>query len=178
MIFLKNDTLMIAGTLQFKVDKRNEFLKAIKDSNNLVTKVASVYTNTREDRHDLAQEITYQLWKSFSSFNQQSSVNTWMYRVAMNVAIHFLRKNKKRVQTTELKEDLLQLPGDAAYEEDKWKILKAHIDKLDMLDKGIVLLYLEDKTYDEIAEIIGISSTNVGTKLNRIKEKLRHQILK
>jgi len=161
------------------VDKKEQFIAAIKYNEGIIYKIAAVYTNTMQDRDDLVQEIIYQLWKSFDSFNQQSSLGTWMYRVAMNVAIYHLKTTKRKITTVPLDEQLLNLhDSDNSETEEKWQTFKQHIDKLNLLDKGIVILYLENKSYEEIGQIIGISTSNVGTKLMRIKEKLKQQILK
>jgi RNA polymerase sigma-70 factor (ECF subfamily) len=161
------------------VDKKTAFITAINENQGLIFKVASIYTNNTEDRNDLSQEIIYQLWKSFDTFMQKSSLCSWMYRVAMNVAINHLKISKKKVLTVPLNNQFLDFPEfDNNQIEERWPTLKQHIDRLDLLDKGIVILYLENKSHDEIAMIIGISKSNVGTKLSRIKEKLKRQILK
>ena len=161
------------------MDKKEQFIAAIKNNEGIIYKIAAVYTNTMQDRDDLVQEIIYQLWKSFDSFKQQSSLSTWMYRVAMNVAIYHLKTSKRKIATVPLNEQLLNLhDSDNSETEEKWQTFKQHIDKLNLLDKGIVILYLENKSYEEIGQIIGISTSNVGTKLMRIKEKLKQQILK
>ena len=97
----------------------------------------------------------------------------------MNVAIYHLKAAKRRIQTVSIDDQFLNFKDtDKNDEEDRWKLLKQYIDDLNLLEKGIVILYLEEKSYEEIAEIIGISASNVGTKLSRIKEKLKHQISK
>jgi len=102
-----------------------------------------------------------------------------MYRVAMNVAIYHLKAAKKRVPTVAIDDQLLSFKDTGKSEkEEQWKLLSQTINHLNLLEKGIVILYLEDKSYEEIGEIIGISASNVGTKLSRIKEKLRQQIFK
>ena len=161
------------------MDKKETFIAAIKENESLIFKIASIYTNSTDDKNDLIQEIIYQLWKSYDSFNQKSKLSTWMYRVALNVAIYQLKTSKRRVLTVSLQEQNLNYHEiDNEGIEEKWKILKQQIDKLNLLDKGIILLYLENKSYDEIAEIIGITTSNVRTKLSRIKEKLKNKILK
>jgi RNA polymerase sigma factor (sigma-70 family) len=161
------------------VDKKETFTQAIKNNEGPIFKVASVYTNSADDRNDLVQEIIYQLWKSFDSFNQKSALSTWMYRVAMNVAIYHLKAAKRKVLTVPLDEQITdQKETESREAEEKWEIFRQQINTLNLLDKGIVLLYLENKSYEEIAEITGISPSNVGTKLSRIKEKLKTQILK
>jgi RNA polymerase sigma factor (sigma-70 family) len=161
------------------VDNKEAFIGAIKANEGLIYKMASLYTDSTEDRRDLVQEIVYNLWKSFESFNQKSSLSTWMYRVAMNVAIYHLKKTKRKVLTVPLEghHHGFHEPESSDVEE-KLKKLRHHLNNLNLLDKGIVILYLENKSYDEIAEIVGISTSNVGTRLSRIKEKLKKQISK
>ncbi len=158
------------------MNKKETFLAAIKSNEGLLYKIASVYTNDVEDRNDLVQEIIYQLWKSFDTFSQKSALSTWIYRVAMNVAIYHLKSTKRRVQTVPIDDQLLNFQDKGkSIEEERWKLLKQYIEMLNLLEKGIVMLYLEDKSYEEIAEITGLSQSNVGTKLSRIKEKLRNK---
>jgi RNA polymerase sigma factor (sigma-70 family) len=161
------------------VDKKDIFISALKENEGFIYKIASVYTNNTEDRNDLVQEIIYQLWKSFDSFQQKSSLSTWIYRVALNVALYQLKLSKKKILTIPIDERFINsAETDNNENEEKWKIFKEQIDSLNLLDKGIVMLYLDNKSYDEIAEIIGISKSNVGTKILRIKEKLKSQITK
>jgi RNA polymerase sigma-70 factor (ECF subfamily) len=159
------------------VNKEEAFLKTVEQHQNLVYKIASLYTNSREDREDLRQEIFYQLWKSIDSFQHQSGITTWLYRVALNTAIRQLKISKRNIPVTPLQEehDNADEPVDKTAEE-QWQAIRKHINDLGLLDKGIVILYLENKSYEEIAAIIGISVTNVGTKLSRIKEKIRQQV--
>ncbi len=157
--------------------KKDIFISAIKENENFIYKIASVYTNTTEDKNDLVQEIIYQLWKSFDSFQQKSNISTWIYRVALNVALYQLKLSKKRIIVTTIDEQVLnKQETDSTVNEEMWMIFKKQIDNLNLLDKGIVMLYLENKSHDEIADIIGISKSNVGTKLMRIKNKLKSQI--
>ena len=161
------------------MDKKERFITAIKENENFIFKIASVYTNNTDDKNDLVQEIIYQLWKSFDSFNQQSSLNTWMYRVALNVAILQLKVSKNSIHTIPIDEQITNYQEkDDSKNEERWKIFREQIDTLNLLDKGIVLLYLDNKSYEEIAVIVGITKTNVATKLSRIKEKLKNQIHK
>ncbi len=161
------------------MDKKEIFIAAIKSNEGLIYKTASVYTNSIEDRNDLVQEIIYQLWKSFDSFDQRSALSTWMYRIAMNVAIYHLKTAKRKIATVPL-DGLFLDPQDTVDNglEEKLNLFRQHINNLNLLDKGIVMLYLEEKSYEEIAQITGISETNVGTKIFRIKEKLKKQIIK
>ena len=161
------------------MDKKDAFITAINENQGLIFKAASIYTNNNEDKNDLSQEIIYQLWKSFDTFQQKSSLSTWIYRVALNVAIYHLKISKRKIKTEPLDKQFLNFHETNNNEiEEKWQLFKQHIDTLNLLDKGIVLLYLENKSHEEIGQIIGISTSNVGTKLSRIKEKLKQQILK
>ncbi len=160
------------------MDKQDVFIKSIQENEKLIHKVASFYTDCKDDRDDLVQDIIYNLWKSFESFKHNSSLSTWMYRIAMNVAIFNLKKTKRKVPTVPIALNILDFPESDSNEfEEKLQTLQKHIKELNLLEKGIVMLYLESKSHEEIAEIIGISKTNVGTKLSRIKDKLRKVIL-
>lgn len=159
------------------MNKEERFLAAIASNEGSIYKIARLYTNEVEERDDLVQEIIYQLWKSFDTFSQKSTLTTWIYRVALNVAIYHLKSTKKQVPTVPIDNHHLTFQDKGnSLEEEQWKILKQNIDNLNLLEKGIVMLYLEEKSYEEIAEITGISESNVGTKLTRIKDKLRKQI--
>lgn len=161
------------------MSKKEVFTAAIKENEGILFKIAAVYTNSSEDKQDLIQEIIYQLWKSYDSFNQQSRFSTWMYRVALNVAIYQLKVSKKKILTVPIEDQNFNYQeNDNSTIEEKWKLFRKQIEGLNLLDKAIVTLYLDDKSYDEIAEVIGISSSNVGTKISRIKEKLKSQIFK
>lgn len=161
------------------MNKKDKFISYIKSNEGLIFKIANLYTNSREDRNDLVQEIIYQLWKSFDSFDQKSLLSTWMYRVAMNTAIYHLKISKRKIPTVPMDDKYLNLhEEDETETEEKWHLLKSKLENLNLLEKGIVMLHLENKSYEEIAEITGLSLSNVGTKLNRIKEKLKKQINK
>ena len=154
--------------------KEEKYLALIESNRGLIYKVASVYTQNREDRKDLIQEIYFQIWKSLESFKEASKVSTWLYRVSMNTSIQYLKKKNRTVQQVELKE--LNLPAvdeNLSQQEEAIQKLLRSIQVLNELDKGIILLYLEDKTHKEIAEIIGITVSNVGTRIQRIKAKLK-----
>jgi RNA polymerase sigma factor (sigma-70 family) len=161
------------------MEKKEIFIKSIQENERLIFKVASFYTDNKDDRDDLVQEIIYSIWKSFETFKQNSSLSTWMYRVAMNVSIFHLKKNKKRVLTVPIDFEVSNL-SETYFDsfEENLLILQKQIQHLNLLDKGILMLYLESKSHEEIAEITGISKSNVGTKLSRIREKLKQQIFK
>jgi RNA polymerase sigma factor (sigma-70 family) len=161
------------------MDLQDQFTTVIKENKGLILKVSAMYTNTPDDRSDLQQEIVYQLWKSYPTFKQEAKLSTWMYRVALNTAISYLHQNKRRIRTSalELEADRFTEEYDPAGEEQIQR-LYAQIQSLNLLDRGIILLFLEGKKYEEIAAIVGISNSNVGTRISRIKEKLRAQLVK
>ena len=160
--------------------KSGQFLSVIQSNKGIIYKVANSYCKNASDRQDLVQEIMVQLWKSFDKYTDQYKYSTWMYRIALNVAISFYRKETRRKQVTNpLSEGILNyVENDVEGEiEDNIKILQQFISELKDLDKAIMLLYLEEKSQKEIAEIIGISETNVATKIGRVKILLKQKFL-
>jgi RNA polymerase sigma factor (sigma-70 family) len=154
---------------------KNDFVKILNDHRALLYKVCNVYCRDPEDRKDLFQEIVLQVWKSLKTFRNESTIGTWMYRIALNTAITHFRKEKQR---SELKISIgeIQHHDEGTNEEQKINELLNAIETLDKIDKSIVLLYLEEKSYDEISEITGLTKSNVGVRLNRIKTKLSNQL--
>ncbi len=156
-----------------------EFVRIIKEHQGLIYKVSALYTEQKHDRNDLYQEIVYQLWKSFDSFREEAKISTWMYRVALNTAIAYLNRKKRRGREVSL-EVLPQVAAEHSAEilEERVKHLHSEIENLNILEKGIILLLLEGKKYEEISEITGLTSTNIGTRISRIKEKLKAKMTK
>jgi RNA polymerase sigma-70 factor (ECF subfamily) len=137
--------------------------------------VCNIYCDDQEDRNDLFQEIVAQLWKSFPSFREESKFSTWMYRVALNTAITTFKKTKRRPDQNRLTYENFQLK-DENYDtqtEEEIKNLHRAVAQLTGVEKSIVLLFLENKKYEEIAEITGITQNYVRVKMNRIKKKLK-----
>lgn len=153
-----------------------EFIELVNKNRALVYKVCHLYCRDDEQHKDLFQEIVLQLWKSFPYFNQQSAVSTWVYRVALNTAITNLRKQSRNPDRRPLAISQLEIPDISWPPEDNTSILYQAIEKLNEVEKAIIMLYLDEKSYDEISEIIGISISNVGVRLNRIKTKLTNLI--
>ena len=151
------------------------FQKLIEEHKGILLKVARTYCQNEEDRIDLIQEMSIQIWRSLDKYKEHCKISTWMYRVALNVAISFYRKNAKRNENTgPLNEELFQITEpDNKEKEGQLVLLECFIQELNDLDKALMLLYLEDKSYFEISEILGISPSNVGTKISRIKGKLK-----
>lgn len=153
--------------------KEDRFVRLIEEHKKILYKVASSYCRNVADRHDLTQEILIQLWRSFDRYEEQSLFSTWMYRVAMNVAISFYRSESRRTRhTVPFDEPILDIAGPEP-ESDDVRLLRRFIDALDELNRALIILYLEGNDHATIAEILGISATNVATKIGRIKERLR-----
>jgi RNA polymerase sigma-70 factor (ECF subfamily) len=159
-------------------NKTDNFLNVIESNKGILYKVAISYCRNNEDRKDLIQEIILQLWKSYDNYNETSKYSTWMYRISLNVAISFYRKENSRKRISNpLTTDILDFSDIETSEEKEtnFGILNQIISELNDLNKAVMLLYLEEKSYKEISEIIGITETNVATKIGRIKSKLKKE---
>jgi RNA polymerase sigma factor (sigma-70 family) len=160
--------------------QKEEFLRLIEKNKGIIIKICNSYCYNQHDREDLTQEIIYQLWKSGSRFKSESKFSTWMYRVSLNVAISFYRKQKKtdlHVRLTDSNKEIEDEIHDRGEMEKNLILLQRLIAEMNELDKALTLLYLDDRSHREIAEILGISETNVSTKINRIKFRLKQKIL-
>ena len=154
-----------------------DFVALIEANKGIIFKICNSYCRNTIDREDIAQEITYQLWKSWSSYNSSYKLSTWMYRIALNVAISFYRKEKRSTATVLMGDQLFEIE-DKAFEdglETNLNALQQFINELNPLDRALMILYLEEKSHKEMAEIIGITSTNVATKISRIKDRLKEK---
>lgn len=147
-----------------------EFLALINQNRRLIFKVCHLYALDRDFQEDLFQEIVLQLWRAFPSFRGDSLITTWMYRVALNTAISYFRKEKRKPTSRELSQAEFQLEEIESSEDTE--LLHNAIQHLTQVEKAIVMLYLEEKSYQEISAIMGITISNVGVKVNRIKSKL------
>jgi len=151
-----------------------EFVSLLNQHRGIVFKICKIYCQKEQDRQDLFQEIVLQLWKAFPAFKHEANISTWMYRIGMNTAISNYRKEKTRQPPVSFSNLPYLLPD--LSETDDFIIetapLYKAIDQLSQIEKALVLLYLDDKSYEEMSEIIGITKSNVGVKLNRIKAKL------
>jgi RNA polymerase sigma-70 factor (ECF subfamily) len=152
-----------------------EFVDMIQQQEALLHKVCHVYESDADGRKDLFQEIVLQAWRAYPTYRREAKVGTWLYRIALNTAISQQRKlSRSPINTSaELHFDHADAGDDGLKEQ--YKMLETLISKLPPLDKALVLLYLEDKKHHEIAEILGISTSNAGTRLARIREKLKKQ---
>lgn len=134
-----------------------------------------MYVSDKEERRDLFQEITIQLWKAYPKFRHESKITTWMYRVALNTAISQFRKTSRQPAKSDISESVIEL-ADVGYDfeyEEKLRLLQNAINQLSKVEKAIVMLYLEDTPYEEIAATVGITENNLRVKLTRIKAKLK-----
>ena len=159
-------------------DRTANFLEVIETNKGILYKVVNSYCRNIEDRKDLLQEIILQLWKSFDNYNEKYMYSTWIYRISLNVAISFFRKenSRKRISNS-LTTDIFDFRDTEITDEKETNLglLNQIISTLNDLDKALMLLYLEEKNYTEISEIIGITETNVSTKISRIKSKLKKE---
>ncbi len=154
---------------------KETFLRLLEEHKGIIIKICNGYCQAKDDKEDLSQEIVYNLWKSFANYTPDYKFSTWLYRVALNVAISYYRKEKRSLQYTAYDENLI-IFNDEEYNKEldgNLLLLQQFIFELKEIDKSIMLMYLDDKSYHEIAEITGISETNVATRINRIKTNLK-----
>jgi RNA polymerase sigma factor (sigma-70 family) len=155
---------------------QERFQTLVDQHKKILYKICNSYCRNREDRDDLAQEIIVQLWCSFGKFDERYRFSTWMYRIALNVAISFYRRENTRTRHVISDEDhLLAAVDNREGQPEEIRLLYRFIEGLDPLNKALVLLYLDGNSYQEIAEVLGISQTNAATKIGRLKEKMKQE---
>lgn len=155
---------------------QGRFVALVHEHRKILYKVAASYARTPADRADLEQEIAAQLWGAFPRYDPAYRFSTWMYRIALNVAISFYRGETRRLRTVVPAEDsILQVAADetGADEDERLPQLRAFIQQLGELDRALIILYLDGHRHGTIAEILGITESNVGTRIGRIKQRLR-----
>ncbi|HEU0306798.1 MAG TPA: sigma-70 family RNA polymerase sigma factor [Lysobacter sp.] len=165
----------IAATMQDST--RQHFGELLERHRGIVFKVAYSYCPHPDDRADLVQEIAAQLWRAFPGYDARRTFSTWMYRIALNVAISSLRSSHRRDRhAVPLDESLHEVPGDECDHEtaEQLRLLRRYISRQDPLNRALLLLYLEDRSHREIAEILGISEGNVATKISRLRQRIRN----
>ena len=158
--------------------KEADFYQMIKNHEGIIYKITRLYCDTYEDQMDLYQEIVYQLWKGYGSFRGDSKQSTWMYRVALNTAFTYLRKEKKSGKKVGLEHIQLKYEIKDSLLEERLAKMYTQIKQLPDIEKGIILLLLEGKKYEDIAKITGFSRSNVATRISRTKDKLRKRLVK
>jgi RNA polymerase sigma-70 factor, ECF subfamily len=156
---------------------QSEFTARLTEHRGILVKITHTYAFDRSEREDLIQEICLQLWRSYPSYDRQRRFSTWMYRVALNTAISWLRHAQLRVHHDAPLDAAAQMKADTAPDPDEriewvYRFLRT----LPSLDRALLLLYLDDRSYREIADVLGISDTNVGTKINRLKQLMRRDV--
>lgn len=161
------------------MNSKREFIRVIKENEGIIFKITKVYANDKEDQKDLYQEIVYQLWKSFDSFKGNSKISTWIYRVALNTTITHTKRQKRKGYEVAADDFLAdKINEHDTIMKERMHIVYTHIKTLNLVDRGLILLFLDGKSYEEMATITGFTATNVGTRLTRIKQKLKSQIKK
>jgi RNA polymerase sigma-70 factor (ECF subfamily) len=155
---------------------QERFAALLEEHQGILFKAANSYCRNAADREDLIQEIRVQLWRAFSAYDERRPFSTWMYRIALNVAISFARRTRQRERFTVPLDtsEAERIVADAAQEPDeRLEALYRILNSLDELNRALLLLYLDDYSYREIAEILGITETNVATKISRLKQQIR-----
>lgn len=143
----------------------------------IIIKICRAYTNSQDDFEDYYQEVCLQIWRSKDNFNQDSEWSTWIYRISLNVCLTYLKRKKngdKNIVSDPLPEEVID--DSKAFASDEINLLYSAIKHLSETDRAIILLYLEEKSYKEIAQIIGSSTNNIGVRIARIKQKLTQYI--
>lgn len=160
--------------------KKDSFEKILKENQNVIERFCTVYAKTTEDKKDLFQEIVFNIWKSIPRFKGESHINTFVYKISLRVAMNFYKKEKRRkaridsfVEQTESRND-----KKGSYTEEQLNALNSGISMLNEIDRYLVALFLEELSYREIAEIMGISENLVAVKMKRVKNKLINLINK
>lgn len=162
-----------------KVEKQQIFLKKIESNRGIIYRICKLYEDDTILQEDLFQEIILQAWKAYERFRGDSKFSTWLYRVALNTAITYLKKDKRRAEknSVSISSSVLQITSqEDEVEKEQLENLYKAIAQLNKIEKALVILYLEDKSYEEISEILGISVSNVGAKLSRVRNTLRQRL--
>ena len=158
--------------------KKKLFTQMMQQNKGIIYKIVNSYCQHQDDRQDLAQEILTTMWLAFDNYNNEYKFSTWMYRISLNVAISYYRKDNQRQDRVTAKDismvHIADLSQDREMSEDIVQLYQ-FIGQLDQLNKAIMLLYLENEPHDVIAINLGITKTNVATRIGRIKQTLRHQ---
>ncbi|MBK6266425.1 RNA polymerase sigma factor [Marivirga sp. S37H4] len=153
--------------------KKVDFKSLLEENKNIITKICKAYSNDENEFKDYFQEVSLQIWRAYDSFKGESKISTWIYRITLNVCLSEIRKNSRRINTSSFKPDFDVAESYTDHNQEKIERLYIAIKALKKVDRAIILLYLEDKKYKEMAEILGINISNIGVKVNRIKQELK-----
>ena len=154
--------------------KEQEFSRMVREHKSTIYTVCYMFSNDADEVSDLFQETLINLWKGFECFRNESKLSTWIYRVAMNTCISADRKKRRQGSKVPLSMNI-NLYDDEDHETRQVRQLHERIQRLDLIDRALVMMWLEGMSYEEIADVVGISVKNVGVKLIRIKEKLKQK---
>lgn len=154
-------------------EQEQMFLSLLEKHKQIIYKVCFMYASDSESIDDLFQEVTLNLWKAFPRFRGESKTTTWVYRIAVNTCVSWLRLSDRQPQTIPLTVPMSDLMADEQ-ERENLRELYTLINRLGKSERALILLWLEERSYEEIAEILDISVSNVGVRINRIKEKLKN----
>ena len=157
-----------------EVELKEMFISVFEQNIGIIFKIARAYTKTTHDREDLVNDITLELWKAYPKFKGNSKISTWIYRISLNISMNYRRKKRSnKIMFSESNQfdtsNWLQNPED----NEQSDLLYDCIDDLNEFNKAIIILYLDGNSHDEISTITGISKTNVGTRISRIKEQIK-----
>jgi RNA polymerase sigma factor (sigma-70 family) len=159
---------------------KDQFIDVLEKHIGIILKISGAYAYVKQDREDLIHDIIFELWKSFKRFDGSCKISTWIYRVALNISMNYKRRMADAIKFSSLNdfnEEDIALWFEEEDNSTKMETLYHCIDKLNEINKVIILLYLDGNSHDEISEITGISRTNVGTRISRIKEQLKYLVI-
>jgi len=156
--------------------KNKAFKKLLNENRQVIFKICRAYSNNDQEFEDYYQEVALQIWKSYDRFRNEAKISTWIYRISLNVCLSQIRNKKNRISAYSLKPDLDLSNEVQQVNREQIEKLYVAIRKLKKVDRAIILLYLEEVKYKEMAEILGISISNIGVKINRIKKELKENL--
>lgn len=160
---------------------KNSFIERVETHIGIVHKICNIYSRGAEEKKDLFQDIMLQLWRSYQKFRGRSEFSTWMYRVSLNTALYYVRKEKKHSDNQSLDDNNVSFQKyetDRSDLDEEVRLLLKAIDKLKKIDKAIIMLYLDRRSYEEISGITGFTRSNVSVKIVRIKKQLEGELRK
>jgi RNA polymerase sigma-70 factor (ECF subfamily) len=158
-------------------ERQQRFQSSIEQHRRIIFKVCFSYCRNPNDRDDLAQEILVELWSAFPAYDPAYRFSTWMYRIALNVAISFYRRENSRSRHIVPGQAIIEVAAEDSSPPEEWQAVFDCIQRLNALDKALMLLYLDGNSYQEIAGVLGITETNVASKISRMKQSMRKELV-
>lgn len=159
-------------TLTARQSREQQFMQLVADNRQLICKVCYMYATDADHFNDLYQEVLANMWQGLSSFRGEASISTWIYRMAINTCVTFYRRNRRNDSRNVSLESILELPGEETSRADKLREMYRLISTLEPLEKALILMWLDERSYDEISQVTGMGRNNVASRLRRIKQKL------